>query len=243
MSTTKLIIGLTAALALSTGIVFAGNDQAAGRRHGDRAKADVTTNADGSKTMKSTRTITLPDGKTATMTVERTVTRDGKEGLTITGTRTITTTDGKEGKGTFQASLTKADNGWNWTRTENGTTPAGEAYSSETKGGISGEDFTSKTTVKGPKHSRTIDSVGKVSTDADGDRKVTGKMTITGDDGKTDTRDFTRELGKNLRGLHDLLEGEHEGFGLRDGLGNDKAAGGKTRQHRNRSTTAQQQGT
>lgn len=243
MDTRKLTIGLTAALALCASAAFAGDGQATGRTKGGH-RGDVTANADGSKTMKFTRTITLPDGKTATMTVERTVTRNGKDGAAITGTRTITTADGKEGKGTFQGSLTRNGDGWQWTRTESGTTPSGEAYSSETKGGITGEDFTSKTTFKGPKHSRTIDSAGKVATDANGNRTVTGKATITDEDGKTTTRDFTRELGKNGRGIRGLLDGENEGLGLADdpAANGGNAAGGKTRQHRNRSTAAQQPG-
>ena len=218
MNTRKLTIGLTVAAALCAGTAIAAEENAAARRGKTRPGADVTTNADGSRTSKTSHTIDLPGGKTATVTIERTATRDDQGGCTTRGTRTVATPDGKEGKGTFQGSLRKNGNGWEWSRSETGTTPGGEAYSAETKGAITGEDFTSKTVVQGPKRSRTNEGVGKVTTTPDGSRKVTGKMTITAGDGTVHTRDFERDLGKDGRGLHGLLEGEREDLGMRQAL-------------------------
>jgi hypothetical protein len=229
MDTRKRIIGLAVAAALCAGVAMGAEGRDAGQRKAGRPNADVTTNADGSRTAKSSHAITLPDGKTATVTVERTVSRDEQGGCATRGTRTVATADGKEGKGTFQGSLRKTADGWEWSRTETGTCPSGEAYSAETKGGIVGENLTSKTVVTGTKRPRTVESAGKVTTDAEGGRKVAGTITVTSEDGKTHTRNFERELGKDGRGLHGLIEGEHDGQGLRRGLRQNTPADGKAR--------------
>ena len=224
MKAWKTILGMVLAGAVSAGTVLAAEGKAGEGRVRACPKADVTANADGSKTARYSRTITLPNGKTATVTVERTVTRDDQGGCTTRGTRTVATSDGKEGKGAFEGSLRKAGDGWEWKRSDSGAMPSGEAYSAETQGRLAGDSFTNKTVWKSGTRSHTVESLGKVTTDADGRRKVAGKSTITDENGKTETRDFERELGEH--GLHGLLGADHEGLGLRN-LGKEGAAEGR----------------
>ncbi len=147
-----------------------------------------TENPDGSMTVAKECEINFDNGKSLTVSEERTVARDEDGSRMWSGSRTVTDSEGRTATSTGQGSAVKTDDGVQWSRTASGTNRQGEAWSAETTGsgrrsesGMNWSSTTNGTHASG--RSWTAERSGLHRRNEDGSRTHTGNATRRNSDG------------------------------------------------------------